>query len=215
MSKKIRKIKENDISTLTQKYKNKLKIKTNGEFDLVSSYNDKVVEIYHTECGRVSQLNPRYFLSKLSCPLCEKDKRYEMRLEKTKKIVADFKKELKDEVGDEYKVTKDYMDPDERKVSLMHSCGYEYKVKINSFKSGRRCPKCTKTQPKPPEEYLKEFNRVSNGKFSLLIPYERATKKIDIECHKCNEKSSVNPSYFLRDPRCPKCEKKLKQKNSR
>lgn len=211
MGKKTGKSKDN-ISILTQKYKNKLLTKTNGEFDLVNTYNDKVVDIYHKECGRVSKLNPRYFLSKLSCPLCEKDKRYDIRLEKTKQIVADFKIYLKNEVGNEYTITKDYMNPDERKVSIMHNCGHEYKVKINSFKSGRRCPICTKTQPKPPEEYLKEFNEISNGKFSLLTPYERATKKIDILCHKCNEKSSVNPSYFLRDPRCPKCEKKTNSK---
>lgn len=212
MNKKLRRANKNDISILTQKYKNKLKIKTNGEFDLVSKYNDKVVDIYHSECGRVSKLNPRYFLSKLSCPLCERDKRYDMRLEKTREIVADFKKELKDEVGDEYVVIKEYMDPDERKVSLKHSCGYEYKVKINSFRNGRRCPKCTKTQTKPPEKYLKEFNEVSGNEFILLTSYERATKKVYIKCLKCNEKFSVNPSYFLRDPRCPKCEKKINSK---
>lgn len=211
MGKKTGKSKDS-ISILTQKYKEKLKIKTNGEFDLVNTYNDKVVDIYHKECGRISQLNPRYFLSKLSCPLCEKDKRYDIRLEKTKQIVADFKIYLEHEVGNEYTITKDYMNPNERKVSIMHSCGHKYKVKINSFKSGRRCPICTKTQPKPPEEYLKEFNEVSDGKFSLLTSYQRATKKVDILCNKCNKKSSVNPSYFLRDPRCPKCEKNTNSK---
>lgn len=197
-----------NISILTEKYKNKIYLKTNGEFELVSDYNDKVITIRHLECGRESELNPKYFLSKLSCPQCAKEERYLKRLEKTKKIISEFKEELKKEVGEDYIVTSDYMNPDERKVSLKHKCGYEYKIKINSFRSGRRCPICTKTQPKPPEQYEKEFKIIVKDKFELLSEYERANKKIEVLCTRCNSKSLVNPSSFLRDSRCPKCEKK-------
>lgn len=203
---------KNNIDSLTQKYRNKVKIKTNGEFDLVSPYNDKVVSVYHSECDRVSELNPRYFLSRLVCSHCAKEKRYDLRKEKTKEIINDFKQELKELVGDEYVVTKDWMDPDERKVSIKHNCGHEYKIKINSFRSGRRCPICTKTQPKPPEEYEREFYDVVEDRFQLLAPYERAIKKIPVLCNRCHKKSLVNPSGFLRDSRCPKCEKKSNRK---
>lgn len=196
------------IAGLTEKYKEKIHIKTNGEFSLIGTYNDKVIEIHHKKCNRISELNPRYFMSKLLCPLCERDKRYQQRLEKTKIIVAEFKEELKKIVGDEYEVLEDFMNPDERKVLIRHNkCGKVYRVKINSFMSGRRCPDCTKTQPKSPEKYMKEFESVAKNEFTLLTPYERATKKVKILCHKCNEESSVNPSYFLRDARCPNCEK--------
>lgn len=208
MSKKVKSENRFNIPILTNKYKDKIHIKTNGEFELVSDYNDKVITIRHLECGRDSELNPKYFLSKLSCPKCAKEERYIKRLEKTKKIVLEFKEELKNEVGEEYIVTRDCMNPDERKVSLKHKCGYEYKIKINSFRSGRRCPICTKTQPKPPEQYEKEFKTIVKDKFKLLSEYERANKKIEVLCTRCNFKSLVNPSSFLRDSRCPKCEKK-------
>lgn len=208
MSGKLNKAPKNTVSVLTKKYKEKINVKTKGEFDLVGTYNDKAIKIHHKKCDRISELNPRYFLSKLSCPLCKRDERYYIRLEKTKTIVAEFKKELEQLVGDEYSVLEDFMDPDERKVLIRHNkCGKVYRVKINSFMSGRRCPQCTKTQPKPPEHYEKEFKEVANGKFILLTPYERATKKVEVLCLQCNEISSINPSYFLRDSRCPKCEK--------
>lgn len=215
MNPRLKKEDKFNISVLTDRYRYRVVNKTNGEFDLVSDYNDKVVTIYHKECGRTSELNPKYFLSKLICPKCEKENRYYKRLEKTKKIVSDFKEELKKEVGDEYVVTKDYMNPDERKVSIKHNCGYEYKIKINSFRSGRRCPICTKTQPKPPEQYELEFYEIVNDKFKLLSKYERANKKIEVVCTRCNCISYVNPSSFLRDSRCPKCEKKQYKKNNK
>lgn len=199
---------KNDIDVLTQKYRDKLNNKAGNEFSLTSTYNDKVVSILHNECKREFQLHPRYFLTKLACPLCEKEKKYDVRREKTKKIVAEFKKELKTLVGDEYKVTRDYMDPEERKVSLEHKCGHKYDIKINSFRNGRRCPICTKTQPKSPEEYAKEFKELAGNKFELLTKYERANKKVEVLCNQCNEKFPVNPSYFKRDLRCPLCEKK-------
>ena len=201
------------IELLTENHKKKIENKTNGEFTMIGSYNDKAIRIKHIECGRISELNPRYFLSKLVCPVCAREKRYQVRLEKTKTIVSKFKNDLKIKVGEEYTVTRDYMDPDERKVSLRHNtCGKEYKVKINSFNSGRRCPDCTKTKPKSPEEYKREFEKIVNGKCTLLTEYKRATIKIDIHCKKCNSISSVNPSAFLSDSRCPKCEKKTNKK---
>lgn len=206
MKRKMKKTK--NIDELTKNYKEKVHIKTDGKFELIGQYNDRSIEILHKECNRISELHPRYFLSKMTCPLCEKDKRYQKRMEKTKIIVAEFKEELKTMVGNEYEVVEDFMDPDERKVLIEHKkCSHRYRVKINSFKSGRRCPLCTKTQPKSPEKYKEEFEDVSKGKFTLITPYERATKKVEILCLRCNEKSEVNPSYFLRDSRCPKCEK--------
>lgn len=205
------------IKELTEFYGLKINAKTNGEFDLYGEYNDKSIDIIHHKCGRISELHPRYFLSKLICPICEKEKRYEKRLEKTRVIVNEFKEELKDLVGDEYSVTKDYMDPDERKVSLIHNvCGNEYSIKINSFRDGRRCSECTKKKPKTPEKYKGEFYEKANGKFELLTEYEKSTKKVDVYCKNCKSEFPINPSYFLRDPRCPECEKaKPEKKNYR
>lgn len=197
-----------DILILTKRYENKLNEKTKGEFRLNGRYNDKVVSITHEKCNRSFELHPRYFLGKLSCPLCEKEVRYKKRIEKTKEVVSEFKKYLKDAVGEEYIVIEDFMNPDERKVSLEHKCGHQYKVKINSFRNGRRCPICTKTQPKSPSQYELEFKNITGGRFELLTPYERAVKKVEIKCNVCEDKSWVNPSSFLRDSRCPKCEKK-------
>lgn len=207
--------KKNNIDILTKKYEEKLENKTGREFLLKSVYNDKVVDILHSECNRVFQLHPRYFLSKLSCPLCDKEKKYDIRREKTKKIVSDFKEELKTlPKGNEYTVTKDDMDPEERKVSLRHKCGHEYKVKINSFRNGRRCPECTKTQPKTAEEYHEEFYELVGSRFVLLTQYERANKKVKVHCNQCNEDFEINPSYFKRDCRCPRCEKKVISKKA-
>ena len=202
------------IKELTEFYGLKINAKTKGEFDLYGEYNDKSIEIIHHECGRISELHPRYFLAKLICPICEKEKRYQKRLEKTKEIVKEFKEELKELVGDEYSVTKDYMDPDERKVSLIHNvCQNEYKIKISSFRAGRRCSECMKKKPKTPEKYKEEFEEKAKGNFKLLSEYEKSTEKVQVHCLKCNEKFGINPSYFLRDSRCPECEKTKPEDN--
>ena len=96
-------------------------------------------------------------------------------------------------------------------MKLKHnSCGYEYEIKPKAFLDGRRCPMCTKTKFKTPEEYQQDFNKVSNGEFELLTPYERATKKVKVKHINCKEKDNIfeiSPSYFLRDNRCPNCQK--------
>ena len=47
MNPRLKKEDKFNISVLTDRYRYRVINKTNGEFDLVSDYNDKVVTIYH------------------------------------------------------------------------------------------------------------------------------------------------------------------------
>jgi len=189
-------------------YNNKLQEKTKGEFSLVGQYDNHVVEVKHEKCNRIFERNPRYFLSNLTCPLCERDKKKEIQKENSKKRVAVFKEKVKELEGDKYEVIGEFIDSNTGKVEIKHvECGNVYGIRPGAFVAGRRCPECTKTKFKTPEQYKKEFMEVANGKFELLDEYQRATVKIKIKHNECNQIFEISPSSFLRDNRCSICEK--------
>lgn len=189
-------------------YNEKLKEKTGGSFSLVGQYDNLLVEIKHEECNRMFERNPRYFLSNLKCPLCERDKKKKVLEANSRKRVEKFKEKVKELVGDKYQVIGDMIDSSTGKVEIKHvECGNIYPVRPGAFIDGRRCPECTKTKVKSPEQYRKEFMEVAGDNFELLTEYERATVKIKVKHKVCNEIFDISPSYFLRDTRCTVCEK--------
>ena len=200
-----------DIDELTLRYKEKIK-RRKPDYELVGEYNDKVVDIKHKKCGNIFSLNPKYFLYYGECRYCNEDARNEKKEIKEKKKIEDFKEEVKILGNGEYVVTGTNIDKKTRKIKIKHKCGFEYSIRMCMFRKGRRCPVCTKTKFKTPQEYNSEFISVANGKFKLITPYEKSTKKVKIYHNECGESFEIIPGQFLKDPRCSICEKNKKRR---
>lgn len=195
-----------DIKELTERYNKRLS-KRKPDYELVSDYNDKVVDIKHKVCGNTFSISPNYILYYGSCPACSKEDKLKKISSKEDIKIKEFKKYVKDITNDEYVVTGDKIDKKTRKINIKHICGYEYGIRICMFKKGRRCPICTKTKYKPPEKYKEEFYSVSRNEFELISQYKSSTEKIRVFHKICGEEFSVLPGYFLKDSRCPICQK--------
>lgn len=194
---------------LTNIYKELIPSITNDKFKLIGEFNEEYITIKCNDCETVSKVKTEDFLKNPKCTYYNCSHRQSL-VEQINEIA-----------GDEYTVLKNFYTLDRnskdfKKILIRHNkCGNVYSIIPRNFIKGRRCPECTKTQFKSHDDYVEDVKRVGEGKFSVLSPYTRASKKIWIE-HSggCKEKFEVNAGYFLRDPRCPLCEKQSLEKKT-
>lgn len=187
---------------LTNIYKELIPNMSENKFELIGEFNEDFITIKCNDCGTIFKAKTDLFLKNPKCG-------YRNCLIRTSLV-----EKVKEIAGDEYTVIKNFatLDRDSKefkKILIRHNdCEEEYTVIPRNFIKGRRCPKCTKTPFKTPKQYEKDVYDVGSGNFELLTPYTRASEKVWIKhAGGCNEKFDVNAGYFLRDPRCPLCEK--------
>lgn len=195
-----------DIDILTLRYKKRLE-KNKPDYELIGEYNDKVVDVRHKKCGKIFSISPNYILYYGDCPICNKPNIEKRLALNEKNKIKEFKKYVESTTNKEYIVTGDTIDKKTRKIKIKHNCGFEYGVRMCMFKKGRRCPLCTKTKPKSPDAYKKEFIMVANDNFELLTEYVSSTEKIEIFHKRCKNTFKILPGHFIKDPRCCICEK--------
>ena len=110
-----------------------------NEFVVIGTYvNDSTkIEFRHNKCSQVISMNPNSFLQGSRCGFCAKNK---------KKNLDDFKRNVFEQVDDEYTVIGKYVNS-ATKIAIKHNdCKTVYQVTPNSFLSGNRCPNCSDTQ---------------------------------------------------------------------
>lgn len=194
---------------LTNIYKELIPSITNDKFKLIGEFNEEYITIKCNDCETISKVKTSNFLKNPKCTYYNCSHRQRL-VEQINEIV-----------GDEYTVLKkfytlDRNSKDFKKILIRHNkCGNVYSVIPRNFIKGRRCPECTKTQFKSHDNYVDDVKRVGKEKFNVLSPYTRASEKIWLE-HSggCKEKFEVNAGYFLRDSRCPLCEKQSLEKKT-
>lgn len=118
------------------------------------------------DCGNIFYCRGHHFLKSNSrCPKCNKDKYFPKR-----KTLEMFKQEVFDLVKDEYTVISKNYESTNKKIKLLHKCGYVYEVSPKHFLySGSRCPKCrnmSKGENKI-QEKLNELNIIYKKEFSF------------------------------------------------
>lgn len=192
---------------MIDKYKEYLPILESKNLEILNEIDEETIRVKCNHCMNEFNVNAESFFND---PKCDNSKCI-----KRQKAVDRVKEIAKDE----YTVLKNFYSLDSKskdysKILIRHNtCGHEYSVIPRNFVYGRRCPKCRKTPFKSPEQYEKDFNKAGEGNFDLLTPYVRASEKVwAIHSKGCKEKFEVNAGYFLRDPRCPKCEKGIQEK---
>jgi Zn ribbon nucleic-acid-binding protein/mRNA-degrading endonuclease HigB of HigAB toxin-antitoxin module len=191
----------------TETFREKIKELVGNEYSLLSRYGkdnkDKVL-IKHNMCGNEFKMKPNVFLNGCRCPKCFGTPR---------KTTEEFKKEVFNLVGNEYKVLGEYKNR-KTKILLKHVlCGSQFKMNPNSFINGIRCPKCMKEQrilkiTKTHEQFCKEVFNLVGYNYRVLGNYINGSTKIELLHSECGNIYSVIPNDFLSGTRCPKCMKK-------
>jgi predicted nucleic-acid-binding Zn-ribbon protein len=122
----------------------------------------------------------------------------------------DFLRKLSEADMSDYNPLETYVDT-KTKLSVRHSCGYEYKVTPNHLLSGKKCPKCGGggIRNKTTEIFKKEIDGLVGSAYTLVGEYSGVKYKTKMK-HElgCGYEFEMRPGDFLRGQRCPRCARK-------
>lgn len=180
----------------------RIKERFNGEFSVESEYQGvrNEVIIKHTVCGYEKSYYPNNFKGR--CLNCEGGIRY---------TPEEFKKKIHELVEDEYTVL-DQFKTSSTKIRFLHNvCGKSHSFRPADFTSGgSRCPDCRNEERKEklrkkPEEFKKEFDEISKGRYELLSTYSNSETRVKVRHVDCGNEYWVFPGNFLRGGNCEPC----------
>lgn len=165
------------------------------------------IKMRHKKCGHEWNVKPAHIVyEKTGCPICNR---------KSKTTTEDFKKTVKELVGDEYDVIGEFVNVT-TKVRFRHNCdscgNFEFLMTPDCLKRGQRCPKCFGTHKKTTEEFKKEVYALVGDEYDVLGEYINAQTKTLFRHNICGFEYENTPNSFLSGHRCPKCAI-LKSKN--
>ena len=182
---------------------------TKGEYSFIGEYERSNIEclFVHNECGHEFMMKPTVFTSTgRRCPKCTEVERAKKRT----KTNSDFVKEIFDLTGSECTFLEDYKKSDVKIMVSHNKCGYKYMVSPNDFLNGARCYNCwsirrSEIRMKDPDDFEKEFNIASMGKYELMSRYVSSKEKVKVRHLTCGTTYLVKPSNFMSGKRCPCC----------
>lgn len=189
-----------------------IKTITNNEFEVLSNYkkDDGEVIVKHIVCDSEFEVIASTFLQAIKkgtgCKKCSIEESAKNRTMKQ----SEFVNRVKELVGDEYRVSGNYVKSREL-VSFIHEeCGFEFDMAPNSFFNGRRCPKCGRERIsqallKSHSTFVEEVKDRVGDEYTVLDEYKNSQTKIKMRHNKCNREYEVAPNKFLSGDRCPHC----------
>lgn len=130
----------------------------------------------------------------------------------------DFKDYVYSKENTEYEVLSDYVNA-KTKVSMLHTkCNTTYEVTPDTFKGGRRCPKCAKEirrvkRAKTTEKYIEEVYSLVKDEYTVTGKYVNWRTKMNFIHQLCNHEFKMEANSFLQGRRCPKCQRKKQIKS--
>lgn len=160
-----------------------------------TSYHEKLKVVHH-KCGHIYKVSPASILSGKNCPKCAG------RIKMTHNV---FEERLNELVGNEYTI-KSNVNSSSDKVLLKHNdCSHEYKVNVNSFLNGRRCPNCSPSKPLTQRTFAERVKNLTSDEYTVLGKYKNNRTKIEMIHEKCGRKVWISPDNFLTGHRCGHC----------
>lgn len=126
----------NDKTKTDAQFKKEVQALVGDEYTFLEPYvnNHAKLQVRHNKCDNIYKVKPNDFLTGRRCPYCAGH---------IKKTNLQFKQEVYDLVGDEYKFLDSYVN-NNTKLRVKHSkCGNVYSVSPSNFKQGYRCPYCS------------------------------------------------------------------------
>lgn len=127
-----------------------------------------------------------------------------------RKTDAEFRKEVKALVGDEYTVLNKYISSYE-KIKFEHQkCNSVFEMLPGSFLQGHRCPNCAikvahAKQKKSNSKFKKQVKLLVGDEYAVLGEYINCKTRICFKHQKCGNLFKMIPNNFLRGARCPYC----------
>ena len=198
-------------------FKAEVKALVGNEYVVLGRYekSNAKVAFRHKKCGLTFRMLPGNFLHGNRCPHCMRQKQGLDR----QKTTAQFKKEVKRLVGEEYAVLGKYVNS-RTKIEFLHKkCNNTFSMLPTGFLRGSRCPKCMcklqhlKTK-KTTDKFETEAKALTGNEYLILDQYKGAHKKIRFKHMNCGLIFEAEPSCFLHGQRCPKCSRKKRLQNS-
>lgn len=125
-----------------------------------------------------------------------------------RKTTDEFRKEIEDRYGNEYKLISEYYN-NKTHVIVEHSCGFQYKVRPDNFIQGTKCPFCSSTRKLTQEEFSKRISSIDPD-YEVFGKYKNADSNVKILHKKCGRTFVITPSSFYRGRRCTWCRQKSK-----
>lgn len=189
-----------------------------SEYKVTSEYQGhlKPIQIRHMKCDFEFETTPRKFTGVNKCPRCT----HEQGKSNARKTHNQFLTEVHALVGNEYEINSVYIN-NKTKIKFHHKiCGHNFEMTPKDFLKGIRCPKCgrlkcSSSKRKSPETFLKEFDEIWNGEYTLLTEYEVNRNKVKVVHNNDSCKRHVffaTPNNLInKQSGCPKCAGTLKQ----
>lgn len=112
---------------------------------------------------------------------------------------------IKQLVENEYSILEKYINSYTKILIKHNKCGYEWKIKPNSFLNDKRCPKCSQKLHYTTESFKEKVYELTKNEYEVLGNYKNNYTKILIKHNKCDYEWYVTPHSFLSGHRCPKC----------
>lgn len=187
----------------TQMFKEEVKLLINEEYTVIGEYETAKTKIRfrHNSCGNEFPMTPNQFLTGSRCPYCKVN----VIATKLRKRQYEFENEVKNLVGEEFKVQGPYLGA-HVKVSIFHEvCKESFMMTPTHFLSGERCPRCAGLKRKNTNDFKEEVYHLIGNEYSVLGEYINARYKICMRHENCNIEYDVTPDNFLRGCRCPVC----------
>ncbi|AJI08873.1 MULTISPECIES: PDDEXK family nuclease [Bacillus cereus group] len=171
-----------------------------GQFEVIGEYlNSKTkMEIKHLKCGVTRLVWPNDILRNGGCRHCAGNE---------KKTTEQFKKEVFEQVGNEYTVRSKYLGS-HKDITMYHlSCGKEYTVKpYNFINNRRRCPHCFRNIRKTTQQFKEKVYELVGYEYKVLGEYQGTDEKIEMLHTSCGNIYNATPYHFIhRHQRCPEC----------
>lgn len=118
-----------------------------------------------------------------------------------KKTDAEFRKEVKALVGDEYTFLEPYKYAKDKILVRHNTCGHTYLVKPNNFLNGRRCAYCAGNRKLSFFELKQKIQNIAPD----YLPAKRCGNKVIFIHKECNTIFEMNLAAFIQGQRCPQC----------
>lgn len=172
------------------------------EYEFLEEYSksNELIKVIHRRCGNIYEVSPNSFLRGRRCPKCSGN-------QATQKTTAQFKKEVRTLVGDEYTILGGYVNR-ATNIEIRHNrCGRVYHVEPGNFLYGSRCIECHYNDVRTPiaEVHAKVRNALGDA-YRVEDDYINMQKPLKIRHLECGEVFSVRLTDVVQKRSgCPNC----------
>ena len=195
-------------------FENELKL-INDKITVLGKYlgSSKKIKCQCNICGTEWDAFPTNLLRNHGCPKCAAKKTGI----DNRTSLEEFKKKLK-RVNKNVEILEEYISYKNKIKTKCLKCGYIWNAWPASLLNNNMCPNCLSIHRKTinkmsNEEFMKKTSK--NDKIKVLENYKSSTKKIKVQCLKCNRVWYALPSSIILGSGCSYCANNILKSQSK